>query len=46
MLAMIHTLQEFMTRTKGMVYLLIIAYLIAFPLWWRFLGRGRKGGDE
>jgi hypothetical protein len=42
MLAVIHTLQEFMTRTKGIVYLLILAYLIGFPLWWRFLNRNKK----
>jgi hypothetical protein len=33
----IHTLQEFMFQTKGIVYLLAIAYLIAFTWFWRFI---------
>ncbi|MGD8396366.1 MAG: hypothetical protein PVF43_12930 [Candidatus Eiseniibacteriota bacterium] len=38
----IHTLQEFMTQTKGVVYLLAIGYLVGFVAFWRFLfGRGR-----
>jgi hypothetical protein len=39
MLAVIHTLQEFMFETKGIVYLMIIGFLIGFPLFWRFLNR-------
>jgi hypothetical protein len=35
----IHTLQEFMFRTKGVVYLLAIAYLIGFTWFWRFLNK-------
>jgi hypothetical protein len=38
----INTLQEFMLRTKGVVYLLAIAYLIGFIMFWRFLNQGRK----
>lgn len=32
-----HTLQEFMLHTKNIVYLLMAAGLVAFPLFWRFL---------
>jgi hypothetical protein len=42
MLAVIRTLQEFMFQTKGIIYLLILAYLIGFPLFWRFLNRNDK----
>ncbi len=38
----IHTLQEFMLRTKGVVYLLAIAYFIVFVMFWRFLNQGKK----
>jgi len=38
----IHTLQEFMLRTKGVVYLLAIAYLIGFIMFWRFVNQGKK----
>lgn len=31
------TLQEFVTRTKALSYLLGLAYLVAFPLFWKFL---------
>ncbi len=33
----IHTLQEFMFQTKGVVYILSAAYLISFTLFWRFM---------
>ena len=33
----IHTLQEFMTHTKGIVYILMVCYLIGFTWFWRFL---------
>jgi hypothetical protein len=33
----IHTLNEFMLQTKGMLYLLGVGYLIAFVAFWRFL---------
>lgn len=32
-----NTLQEFMTHTKGIAYLLIGVALVALPLFWRFL---------
>jgi hypothetical protein len=35
----IHTLQEFMTQTKGLIYLLAIGYLVGFVAFWRFLFR-------
>ena len=31
------TLQDFMTHTKGIAYLLIAVALVALPLFWRFL---------
>ena len=38
-----HTLQEFMTHTKGIAYLLIAVALVTLPLFWRFLtGRDNK----
>jgi ABC-type maltose transport system permease subunit len=33
----IATLQEFMYTTKNITYLVIIAALILFPIFWRFL---------
>jgi hypothetical protein len=38
----IHTLQEFMVRTKGILYLLAVSYLLSFIWFWRFLNGGRK----
>ena len=32
-----HSLQEFMSHTKGLLYLLSVGYLIAFVLFWRDL---------
>ena len=31
------TLQDFMFSTKSITYLVIVAALIAFPIFWRFL---------
>jgi hypothetical protein len=42
MLAVVNTLQEFMKQTKGIVYVLIVAYLVMFPLWWKFLNRNNR----
>jgi hypothetical protein len=42
MLDGINTLQEFMLRTKGVVYLLAIAYFFGFVMFWRFLIQGKK----
>ena len=33
----IHTLQEFMRQTKGIIYLLAIAYLVGFVCFWKFM---------
>ena len=33
----IHTLQEFLLHTKGMLYLLVILFLVGFVYFWRFL---------
>ena len=38
----ITTLQEFMYTTKSITYLVVVAALILFPLFWRFL----TGRDE
>jgi hypothetical protein len=39
----IHTLQEFMRETKGVLYLLALAYLVGFVSFWKFLhGREKK----
>jgi hypothetical protein len=39
----IHTLQEFMRQTKGILYLLAIAYFVGFISFWKFLhGRDKK----
>lgn len=32
-----HVLQDFLTHTKGTVYVLMGAALVVFVLWWRFL---------
>ena len=36
------TLQDFMYHTKSITYLVIVAALILFPIFWRFL----TGRDE
>ncbi len=41
----IHTLQEFMMRTKGIVYILAIGFLIGFTTFWHFLF-GREPREE
>jgi hypothetical protein len=33
----IKTLQEFMYTTKSITYLVVVAALILFPIFWRFL---------
>jgi len=33
----IHTLNEFMLQTKGVLYLLGVGYLVAFVAFWKFL---------
>ena len=42
----IHTLQEFMMHTKGVVYILAAGYLIGFVAFWRFLNRSRSTDDH
>lgn len=42
----IHTLQEFVFQTKGIIYLLIIGYLIGFPLFWKFVFAREKKEEE
>ena len=37
-----YTLQEFMTYTKGVVYIIMVLALLAFVGFWRFLA----GNDE
>ncbi len=34
---MFYTLQDFMTHTKGVVYIIMGAILVLMPLFWRFL---------
>jgi plastocyanin domain-containing protein len=38
----VHTLQEFMIQTKGIIYILGIGYLIGFVAFWRFLHKHEK----
>jgi hypothetical protein len=33
----IHTLQQFMFHTKGIIYILAIGFLIGFTAFWKFL---------
>ena len=42
----IHTLQEFMMQTKGIIYVLAAAYLIGFTAFWCFLHARDKKNDE
>ncbi len=37
-----YTLQDFLTHTKGVIYILIVAILLAMLGFWRFL----TSGDE
>ena len=41
----IHTLQEFMFQTKGILYLLAVGYLVGFVYFWKFL-HGRKEKED
>jgi hypothetical protein len=34
---MFYTLQDFMTHTKGVVYIIMGVILVLMPLFWRFL---------
>ncbi len=35
----IHTLQEFMLQTKGVVYILALGFFVGIVAFWRFLNR-------
>ncbi len=39
-----HALQEFMSYTKGMLYLLGVGYLVIFVAFWKFLHDREKVG--
>jgi len=41
----IHTLQEFMTQTKGIIYILGIGWLIGFTWFWHFLNKNQKDDE-
>jgi hypothetical protein len=40
-----HSLQEFMSHTKGLLYLLSVGYLVAFVFFWRYL-HDRENEDD
>jgi hypothetical protein len=42
----IHTLQEFMLQTKGMLYILAVCYLVGFVYFWKFLNKSNKKRDS
>lgn len=42
---MFYTLHDFMFRTESITYIIVIAALIAIPLFWRFLNE-RDGDDH
>ena len=37
-----NTLQEFINLTKGIEYVIAVLFLLAFPIFWRFLHKGKK----
>ncbi len=37
-----HTLQEFLTHSKGIIYLIMGAVLVAATLWWHFIMGGKQ----
>ena len=41
----IHTLNEFLMHTKGMLYLLGVGYLVIFVAFWKFL-HDRENEDD
>jgi hypothetical protein len=41
----IHTLQEFMKHTKGILYLLAIGFFVGFVSFWKFLHGRDKDND-
>ncbi len=38
----IHTLQEFMVQSKGIIYMLSLGYLIGFVAFWKFISARDK----
>lgn len=38
----IHTLHDFFSHTKGIIYLLIVAILIGMTAFWKFLTEGEE----
>ena len=41
------TLVDFITLTKGVEYLIAVLFLLAFPLYWKYLNkRVHKGKDS
>jgi hypothetical protein len=42
----IHTLHDFMFRTESITYLLVVAVLIGFPFFWKFLTEREDDGTE
>lgn len=43
----IRTLHDFMLRTESITYILVVAALVGFPFFWRFLNeRDDDGADE
>lgn len=41
----IHTLQEFMVQSKGIIYLLSLGYLVGFVAFWKFISSRDKDSD-
>jgi len=42
----IHTLHDFMFRTESITYILVIAVLVSFPVFWRFLTEREDDAQE
>jgi len=41
----IHTLQEFMSQSKGMCYLLALGFFVGIVAFWKFLNGGELDKD-
>ena len=42
----IHTLHQYMLRTESITYILVLAALVGFPFFWRFLCERDQDGDD
>jgi len=42
----IHTLHDFMLRTEGITYILIVVALVGFVFFWRFLTDRDEDGER